>query len=77
MSEIIGIRRMSGKSKKTGKDYAGYLVFYQYFQENVDGVACESAFLSDQVLGARIPQLGQNLRIFYNKNGYATEVELS
>lgn len=75
-NEIIGVRRMEGKSRKTGKPYSGYLVYYQYVQNGTEGVACDSAFLPDSLLNAYIPVIGQTVSLFYDRRGFLVNVEL-
>lgn len=77
VNEIIGVRRMEGTSRKTGKPYSGYLVFYQFVQDGTSGVACDSAFVSDAVLVGRIPSVGQSLVLYYDRRGFIAGLELS
>ena len=75
MVEVVGTKRMEGTSKKSGKPYSGYMVWYLEQQDGVTGQAADSAFISDTMLGGIIPNVGQLLELRYNKNGYLTEVK--
>lgn len=74
--EVIGVRRAAGTSKKTGKDYAGYIVFYTYKQSDVNGVASDNAFVSDQLLQGYVPQVGDKIQLIYDRNGFLQAFEL-
>lgn len=76
MNEIIGVRRAEGTSKKTNKSYAGYIIFYQFGQDGVTGMACDQTFISDQLLGGLIPEVGMSIDLRYNRNGFLTDVEV-
>lgn len=73
MNEIIGVRKAEGTSKKTNKPYSGYIVFYQYDQENVTGKACDNVFVSADVLGGQIPAPGMQCEMHYNRQGFLTD----
>lgn len=68
--EIIGVRRSAGTSKKTGKPYSGYIVFYTYKQQDVEGVACDNTFISDTILNGDIPRVGDQIQLIYDRNGF-------
>lgn len=72
--EVVGFRRTSGTSKKTNKDYSGYIVFFKFTQNGVTGCATEQCFISDQL--NYFPQIGQSVRLLYNAHGYLIEVEV-
>lgn len=74
--EVIGVRRSAGTSKKTGKPYSGYIVFYTYRQADVTGVASDNAFVSDQLLEDYIPQVGDKIQLIYDRNGFLQAFEL-
>lgn len=73
MNEIIGVRRTEGTSKKTGKPFSGYIVFYQYTQQGVSGMACDNVFVSDELLTGTIPAPGMKCELRYNRNGFLTD----
>lgn len=68
--EIVGVKRMDGKSKRTGRPYAGFMIWYQEQREGVDGVACDSSFLSDALLDGRVPSPGDCIVLSYNRSGF-------
>lgn len=68
--EIIGVRRSAGTSKKTGKPYSGYIVFYTHNQQDVEGVACDNTFITDTILNGYIPRVGDLIQLIYDRNGF-------
>jgi len=68
--QVIGVRRSAGTSKKTGKPYSGYIVFYTYKQQDVTGVASDNAFVADQILNGYIPKPGDMIQLVYDRNGF-------
>lgn len=72
--EVIGFRRSVGTSKKTGRDFSGYIVFFRFTQEGVNGFATEQTFISDQL--DYVPSIGQHVRLLYNARGFLIEVEV-
>ena len=74
--EIIGYRRCAGTSKKTGKSYSGYIVFFTYCAQDVTGKSCDNAFISDELLQGYVPELGHRFQLFYNKSGFMTDFQL-
>lgn len=77
MNEIIGVRKAEGTSKKTNKPYSGYIVFYQYDQENVTGKACDNVFVSSDVLNGLTPAPGMQCEMHYNRQGFLTDFILA
>lgn len=75
MISVVGVRKCSGTSKKTGKPYSGYICFYEEERLGVEGVAAESVFLSDEVLNSRIPAVGSELELRYSRSGFLQSVE--
>lgn len=74
--EIIGFRRSQGTSKKTNKPYSGYIIFYTYVIQDVSGKGCDNSFVSDDILGGYVPEIGDRFRLFYNKTGFMTDFQL-
>lgn len=74
MYEVIGFRRSEGVSKKTGKNFAGYIVFLAMDQRGVTGKACDQAFISDELDYA--PALGDKVQLIYNSRGFLTDVAI-
>lgn len=74
MYEVVGFRRSVGTSKKTGKDFSGYIVFFNFEQQGVTGVATEQCFISDDL--GYVPALHDRVRLLYNARGFLMEVEL-
>lgn len=72
MHEVIGFRRSEGVSKKTGKNFSGYIVFFALDQRGVTGKACDQAFISDDL--DYVPSLGDKVQLIYNSRGFLTDV---
>ncbi|MBO5952636.1 MAG: hypothetical protein J6Q53_00700 [Oscillospiraceae bacterium] len=70
MYEVIGVRRTAGTSKKTGRPYSGYTVFYTYLDQEVIGVKADNEFLSDTILNGYIPKPGDHVDLIYDRNGF-------
>lgn len=69
-NEIIGVRKSEGTSKKTGKAFSGYIIFYQGDQKDVVGKACDNVFVSKELIGDQIPVPGMKVQLLYNRNGF-------
>ena len=72
---VIGIRKVEGTSKNTGRAYSGWSVFVTYESKYVDGLASERLYLSD----SRMPQnlvVGSVIRPYYNRFGQVEMVEV-
>lgn len=74
--KVIGVREMSGVSKKSGRPYSGVMVWYTEPQSGVTGLSSDSAFLSDEVLGGLVVAVGDEVDIRYNRNGFVTGVTI-
>lgn len=72
-NEIIGVRKTEGTSKKTGKPFSGYILFYQFDQKEVVGKACDNVFVSKDLTGDVIPVPGMKVELRYNRNGFLTD----
>lgn len=72
---VVGLRKVEGTNKNTGRAYSGWSVFVTYESKNVDGVAAERLYLSD----SRMPQnlvVGSVIRLYYNRFGQVEIVEV-
>lgn len=72
MYEVIGFRRSEGVSRKTGKNFAGYIVFFALDQRGVTGKACDQAFISDDL--AYQPVLGDKVQLIYDSRGFLRDI---
>lgn len=82
MAKIIGYRRMSGTSKKSGNPYSGYLVYYTEPLRVPSGIlaegeSCDSAYIDDGLLQGLIPSVGSTLELRYDKRGYLQDVNIA
>ena len=77
MVEICGVKYMEGTSKKSGKPYQAYSVHYTEDGKpyGYQGYTTGDAFITLEILEGRIPQVGDRMNLFYNKNGFLQSVE--
>ena len=78
MVEVCGVRYGEGTSKKTGKPYKGFTVYYTEDGEahGVKGFVADSCFLSSEILQGRMINVGDKLDIRYDKRGFVSSVEI-
>lgn len=69
--EVIGVRSVNGTSKRTGNVYSGMNVYLTCERAHVDGLACESIYVSQKAIddGGYIPHVGDYVRLSYNRFG--------
>lgn len=73
--EVIGIQRREYDSKKTGQHVVGYNIFVTYTANGVDGVACESLWISEQVFMDADIMLGDKVNVMYNRYGRVASIK--
>ncbi len=78
MVEVCGVRYGEGTSKKTGKSYKGFTVYYTEdgAAQGVKGFVADSCFLSAEILQGRVINVGDKLDIRYDKRGFVSTVEI-
>ncbi len=78
MYEVIGFRHMNGTSKKTGKPYSGFMIWFSMPFRSEDGVGQEtdSVFVDDTLLKGRVPAVGGIIDLRFNRRGFLESVEL-
>ena len=74
--EVIGYRRTQFTAQDTGEVIQGYSLYLTSEEENVTGLSCERVFLSMKKLDGYVPELGDQVRVVYNRYGKVTHVEL-
>lgn len=67
--EVIGIQHRQYESKKTGQQVSGYNIFVTYTANGVDGVACDSLWVTEQVFFEADISLGDKVNVMYNRYG--------
>lgn len=72
--EVIGIQRREYDSKKTGQHVTGYNIFVAYQQNGVDGVACESLWVSDDLFLNADILVGDKVNVMYNRYGRVASI---
>ena len=77
MVEICGVKYVKGTSKKSGKPYEGYII---YFTEDgrprgVEGYVTGDAFVSASLLLGVVPQVDDMVELFYDKRGFLSSVK--
>ncbi len=74
--EVVGYRRVKFTDDKTKNVVDGYTLFLQRTPEDdkVIGLECCKQFISSQYV-SYVPQLGDNIRLIYNRYGKIGAVE--
>lgn len=75
MFECIGIQDMNFKAQDGGQ-VNGSKIFFTYAADHVDGLACDSVFVSAAKLErlSFAPGIGQSFNILYNKYGKVADI---
>ena len=76
MVEVIGSKYVEGTSKKSGKPYTAYIVYYTQdgADQGVNGKICGDAFVDKRLLNGQIPMPGDQIDLLYDKNGFLNKV---
>lgn len=69
MKEVVGIRPYSFSDSKTGELIEGYTLFLQWTEDKVNGICCEQCSAKADRLDGYVPQLGDKVRVGYNRFG--------
>lgn len=69
MKEIVGMRPYSFNDSKTGELIEGYTLFLQWTEDKVNGICCEQCSVKADRLAGYVPQLGDKVRVGYNRFG--------
>lgn len=77
MNKCIGIQYRNYTSKKTGKPVSGYNVFYTFEQKNMEGIACDSLWCSEQILEDSAIRVGDEFEALYNRYGRVESIRVS
>lgn len=63
---VIGIRFLS-YTNNSGRQVNGYRLYYTYPSRDVDGLACDVAWLPGD--SKSLPHIGESITLHYNKYG--------
>lgn len=76
MVEVIGSKYIEGISKKTGKPYSAYIVYYTQdgSHQGVNGKICGDAFVDKRLLDGQAPLPGDQIDLLYDKDGFLNKV---
>ena len=74
MVEVVRSKLVEGTSKKSGKPYKAYVVYYTEDDDSVFGVITGDAFIDVSLLNGRVPMPGDKMELNYNKNGFLSKV---
>ena len=66
---IIGIRKFSYTSKRTGENVEAVNVYVTYTDKNTDGYACEVIFMRRDAFDEAKVSVGNNVIATYNRYG--------
>lgn len=74
--EVVGYRRVKFTDEKTKNPVDGYTLFLQRTPDDdkIVGLECCKQFISSQYVSYQ-PQLGDNIRLIYNRYGKIGAVE--
>lgn len=75
--EVAGFRRVKFTDEKSKNEVDGYTLFLQRTpdaESKITGIECCKQFISSQYV-SYIPQLGDNIRLIYNRYGKISAVE--
>lgn len=75
--EVVGFRRVAFIDAKTKNPVDGYTLFLQRTpdaESKITGIECCKQFISSQYV-SYTPQLGDNIRLIYNRYGKIGAVE--
>lgn len=64
---ITGFKHLIGTSKKSGKDFAGFICFYVYQDRDTIGSVSDSAFIPDQIMAPVLQKTSGKLDMLVNK----------
>ena len=70
--KIIGIKNVSYNRKSDNAHIEGVELHYTFPAKNIEGVACDKAFISSRVIeqhGGEIPMVGSEIEPTYNRFG--------
>ncbi len=73
---VIGYRRTSFRPQDGGQEISGVTLHLTEQRSGVEGLAVEHVFVSDRKLDGYFPQLGDDIRLFYNRYGKVDGVEM-
>lgn len=76
-ANVIGVKRMEGTSKRTGKPYAGYLfhVAYESRDKSLIGLETSQEFVPDGNYTS-VPKPGDKVNISYGKGGFVEDFSI-
>lgn len=72
--EIVGIKDTRFTNKETGEHIEGQTVFFEYDDDNVNGVATDKCFLSNKKKIVPVPHIPAMAELYYNKYGKVDEI---
>ena len=77
MVEICGVKYVKGTGKSSGKPFEAYIIYYTEDgrPRGVDGFTTGDAFVSTSLLMGAVPQVGDKVELFYNKDGFLNSVK--
>lgn len=73
---VIGKQKLQGRSKKTGKELNGTIIYFESISPQVEGMRCDSTL----IMAAQMPyndiKVGKDLMLDYDRSGYVAGVSL-
>ena len=80
--KVVGFQKSAFPAKdrvtkqETGETISGYFLFLSEPRDGVTGVATERVFISLNKIGTYVPQLNDNVRLYYNRYGKVDSIDL-
>lgn len=77
MVEVCGVKYVEGTGKKSGKPYKAYIVHFTEDgkRQGFKGYITGDAFIDVSLLDGQTIEVGDKLRLFYDKSGFLQAVE--
>lgn len=73
---VIGIEPVNYTSKKTGNPVSGTRLFVTFERKSCVGLASEGIFCNSRAFPDGVPNVGDEIRVFYNRFGQVDQVEI-
>lgn len=75
--KLLGYSEMKGTSKRTGRPYDGYRIYFAEASPRVTGMACDSVFCSREILPDVLPAPGSDIRLTWSRRGFCEGFEVT
>lgn len=73
---VVGKQKLQGKSKTTGRELNGSIIYFESISPNVEGMRADSALIGSNFMAFDQIKVGKELMLDYDRNGYLVSVSL-